>query len=86
MQREQAVLAMKNNEITIRGEKNGLLPVVDAFGFYGTGAIGGTALAYGAISAFILSLDLRNIARLRWSRRACANSRSRFMKASQPPG
>ena len=38
---EQAVLAMKNNEITIRGEKNGLLPVVDAFGFYGTSAIGG---------------------------------------------
>ena len=39
---EQAVLAMKNNEITIRGEKNGLLPIVDAFGFYGTSAIAGT--------------------------------------------
>ena len=38
---EQAVLSMKNNEITIRGEKNGLLPTVDAFGFYGTSAIGG---------------------------------------------
>ncbi len=38
---EQAVLNMKNNEITIRGEKNGLLPVVDAFGFYGTNALGG---------------------------------------------
>ncbi len=38
---EQAVLNMKNNEITIRGEKNGLLPVVDAFGFYGTSALGG---------------------------------------------
>jgi outer membrane protein TolC len=38
---EQAVLNMQNNEITIRGEKNGLLPVVDAFGFYGTSAIGG---------------------------------------------
>lgn len=38
---EQAVLAMKNNEITIRGEKNGLLPVIDAFGFYGTNALGG---------------------------------------------
>ena len=38
---EQAALNMRNNEITIRGEKNGLLPVVDAFGFYGTSAIGG---------------------------------------------
>jgi outer membrane protein TolC len=39
---EQARLTMKNNEITIRGEKNGLLPTVDAFGFYGTNALGGT--------------------------------------------
>lgn len=39
---EQAVLNMKNNEITIRGEKNGLLPVVDAFGFYGGSAVGGS--------------------------------------------
>ncbi len=39
---EQAVLNMQNNRITIRGEKNGLLPVVDAFGFYGTSALGGT--------------------------------------------
>ncbi len=39
---EQAVLAMKNNEITIRGEKNGLLPVIDAFGFYGTSALAGS--------------------------------------------
>jgi outer membrane protein TolC len=38
---EQAALNMKNNEITIRGEKNGLLPVIDAFGFYGTNAIAG---------------------------------------------
>ncbi len=38
---EQAVLNMKNNEITIRGEKNGLLPVIDAFGFYGTNALAG---------------------------------------------
>ncbi len=39
---EQAVLAMKNNEITIRGEKNGLLPQIDAFGFYGTSALAGS--------------------------------------------
>ena len=39
---EQATLSMKNNEITIRGEKNGLLPTVDAFGFYGSSSIGGS--------------------------------------------
>ena len=39
---EQAVLSMKNNEITIRAEKNGLLPIVDAYAFYGASALGGT--------------------------------------------
>jgi outer membrane protein TolC len=38
---EQAVLTMKNNQITIRGEKNGLLPIVDAYGFYGASTLGG---------------------------------------------
>ena len=38
---EQAVLNMKNNQITIKAEKNGLLPVVDAFAFYGANAVGG---------------------------------------------
>lgn len=38
---EQAVLAMKNNEITIKAEKNGLLPTVDAYAFYGGSGIGG---------------------------------------------
>ena len=38
---EQAVLSMENNKITIRAEKNGLLPVVDAYGFYGAAALGG---------------------------------------------
>ncbi len=38
---EQAVLNMKNNEITIRAFKNGLLPVVDAYGFYGGSGLGG---------------------------------------------
>jgi len=38
---EQAVLNMKNNEITIKAEKNGLLPVVDAYAFYGASALGG---------------------------------------------
>ena len=38
---EQAVLNMKNNEITIRAFKNGLLPVVDAYAFYGGSGLGG---------------------------------------------
>jgi outer membrane protein len=39
---EQAVLNLKNNEITIRAEKNGLLPTVDAYGFYGASGLGGS--------------------------------------------
>ena len=38
---EQAVLNLKNNEITIKAFKNGLLPVVDAFAFYGASSLGG---------------------------------------------
>jgi outer membrane protein TolC len=40
---EQAMLNMKNNEITIRAEKNGLLPTADAYGFYGGSGLGGQA-------------------------------------------
>jgi outer membrane protein len=32
---------MKNNQITIRAEKNGLLPTVDAYAFYGASAVAG---------------------------------------------
>jgi len=39
---EQGILNMKNNEITIRAEKNGLLPIVDAYAFYGGSALGGS--------------------------------------------
>jgi outer membrane protein TolC len=39
---EQAVLNMKNNEITIKAFKNGLLPTVDAYAFYGASALGGS--------------------------------------------
>ena len=39
---EQAVLNLKNNEITIKAEKNGLLPTVDAYAFYGASALGGS--------------------------------------------
>jgi outer membrane protein len=38
---EQAVLNMKNNEITIKAFKNNLLPTVDAYGFYGGSALAG---------------------------------------------
>ncbi|HEY6766251.1 MAG TPA: TolC family protein [Candidatus Sulfotelmatobacter sp.] len=38
---EQAILNMKNNEITIKAFKNGLLPVIDAYAFYGGSALGG---------------------------------------------
>jgi outer membrane protein TolC len=52
---EQATLSMKNNEITIRAEKNGLLPVLDAYGFYGGSGVGGaqnTALNCGSTTTF----------------------------------
>jgi outer membrane protein TolC len=39
---EQAVLTMQNNLLTIRAEKNGLLPTLDAYGFVGSQAIAGT--------------------------------------------
>jgi outer membrane protein TolC len=39
---EQAVLSMKNNQITIKAEKNGLLPVVDAYAFYGGNELAGS--------------------------------------------
>jgi outer membrane protein len=38
---EQGVLALKNNETTLKGVKNGLLPVFDLIGFYGGSALGG---------------------------------------------
>jgi outer membrane protein len=38
---EQAVLNMSNNEITIKAFKNGLLPTVDAYAFYGGSGLGG---------------------------------------------
>jgi outer membrane protein TolC len=38
---EQASLTLKNDQLTIRAEKNGLLPVLDAYGFYGGSGVGG---------------------------------------------
>jgi outer membrane protein len=40
---EQGVLNLKNDQITLRGVKNGLLPTVDVYGFYGQTALGGAA-------------------------------------------
>jgi outer membrane protein TolC len=38
---EQGTLILENNEITIKAFKNGLLPTVDAYAFYGASALGG---------------------------------------------
>ncbi len=39
---EQAQLALKNDQITLKGEKNGMLPTLDAFAFYGGSSLGGS--------------------------------------------
>ncbi|MGI8770298.1 MAG: TolC family protein [Acidobacteriaceae bacterium] len=39
---EQAVLNLKNDQLTLKGVKNGLLPTVDVYGFYGAAALGGS--------------------------------------------
>jgi outer membrane protein len=38
---EQAVLTLRNDEITLKGARNALLPTLDIYGFYGAGIIGG---------------------------------------------
>ena len=38
---EQAVLTLRNDEITLKGARNALLPTLDAYGFYGSNALGG---------------------------------------------
>lgn len=39
---EQAVLTLKNDAISLRAAKNGLLPTLDAYGFYDSSALGGS--------------------------------------------
>ncbi len=39
---EQAVLQLKNDEISLKGAKNALLPTLDAYAFYGASALGGS--------------------------------------------
>jgi len=43
---ELAVMTLKNDEITLKGERNGLLPTVDAYAFYGASALGGAQSPY----------------------------------------
>lgn len=43
---EQAMLALKNDKITLKAVKNGLLPQVDVFAFYGAQGIGGAVSPY----------------------------------------
>lgn len=38
---EQATINLRNDEITLKAVKNGLLPTVDLFGFYNSNALGG---------------------------------------------
>lgn len=42
---EQAMLNLKNDEITLKAVKNGLLPTLDAYAFYGAEALGGAQSA-----------------------------------------
>jgi outer membrane protein len=50
---EQAVLNLKNDQITLKGARNGLLPVVDVYGFYGSAALGGSQNPLCGIGGFI---------------------------------
>ncbi len=43
---EQAILNLKNDEITLKGEKNGMLPTLDAYAFYGATGLGGMQSPY----------------------------------------
>ena len=38
---EQAVLTLRNDEITLKGARNALLPTLNVYGFYGSSIIGG---------------------------------------------
>ncbi len=38
---EEAVLTLRNDEITLKGARNALLPTLDVYGFYGSSALGG---------------------------------------------
>ena len=39
---EQAALTLRNDEITLKGARHALMPVLDVYGFYGSSALGGS--------------------------------------------
>lgn len=39
---EEAELTLRNDEITLKGARNALLPTLDVYGFYGSSALGGS--------------------------------------------
>lgn len=43
---ETDILQLKNDQITLKGVKNGLLPTLDAYAFYGASAVGGAQSPY----------------------------------------
>jgi len=43
---EQAILTLRNDEITLKGAKNGLLPALDVSAFYGATGLGGAVSPY----------------------------------------
>ncbi len=43
---EQGILNLRNDEITLKGERNALLPVLDVEAFYGASALGGSVSPY----------------------------------------
>lgn len=49
---EQAILNLKNNELTLKGVKNGLLPTVDLYASYTGSALGGAQSPYCRESIF----------------------------------
>jgi outer membrane protein len=42
---EQAALTLRNDEITLKGARNQLLPALDIYGYYGSSALGGSQSA-----------------------------------------
>jgi outer membrane protein TolC len=43
---EQATLTLRNDEITLKGARNALLPTLDLYGFYGSSSLGGAQSPY----------------------------------------
>jgi outer membrane protein len=39
---EQNILTLKNDELTLKGARSGMLPTLDVYGFYGASALGGS--------------------------------------------